>query len=240
MDNPGYVGLTRMKGLDDEMRAVANNIANLSTTGFRAEGVVFAEVLEAARVDGGALAMAQPRAHFTDDRPGGLTMTGGTLDLAIEGAAYFQVETPNGNRLTRAGAFARSPEGDVVDMQGNRLLDQGGAPVNIPAAAGAVRIAEDGTVSTAAGDPIAQIGLFDAVPETLAREDGVRFRADGAVDPAEGSRMLQGYLESSNVNPVTELARMIEVQRAYETSKSFLDMEDQRMREAVRTIGRVS
>ncbi len=240
MDNPGYVGLTRMKGLADEMRAVANNIANMSTTGFRAESVVFAEVMEAARVDGGALSMAQPRAHVTDQSYGGLTPTGAALDLAIEGSGYFQVQTPQGNRLTRAGAFALSPDGEVVDKLGNRLLDAGGAPILIPPEAGKVRIAQDGTVSDALGQPLAEIGLFDADPNSLLREDGVLFRADGPVQAAEDSRLMQGFLEDSNVDPVIELTRMIEVQRAYELGQSFLDLEDERMREAVRTLGRTS
>ncbi len=239
MDNPGYVGLTRMKGLADELRVVANNIANLSTTGFRAEGVVFAEVLVEGAVDGGALAMAQPRAHVTDPSPGGLVQTGGPLDLAIEGEGFFQVETPNGPRLTRAGAFALSPEGDVVTMLGHRVLDQGGAPLAVPPGTGPVVIARDGTIS-ADGLPIGEVGVFAAEQDALLREDGVLFRADGPVGPADGAGVLQGFLEESNVDPVTQMARLIEVQRAYELGQSFLDMEDQRMREAVRTIGRTA
>jgi flagellar basal-body rod protein FlgF len=239
MDNPGYVGLTRMKGLSEELRAVANNIANLSTTGFRAEGVVFAEVLYQGAMDGGSLSMAQPRAHVTDPSPGGYAATGGPLDLAIEGAGYFQVTTPNGNRLTRAGAFTLTPEGDVVTMQGHQVLDRGGAPLAIPPGAGALSIAEDGTVS-ADGQPIAEVGLFTADPEDLLREDGVLFRVDGPIQEDIDSGVLQGFLEQSNVDPVSELARMIEVQRAYELGQSFLDMEDERIREAVRTVGRSS
>lgn len=239
MDNPGYIGLTRLAGLVDEMRAVANNVANISTTGFRAEGVVFAEVLMAAPVDGGNLAMAQPRAHVTDLTEGGFAQTGGDLDLAIAGPAYFQVQTEGGPRLTRAGAFTRSAEGDLVTLTGALVLDAGGAPVALPADARSIAIGEDGTIS-ADGAPIGRIGLFDAPLETLLREDGVTFRATGPVTPSLDSRVLQGFIEQSNVNPVKELARMIEVQRAYELGQSFLELEDSRVREAVRTIGRVS
>lgn len=240
MDNPGYVSLTRMRGLEDELRAVANNIANASTTGYRSEGVVFAEVLQRADVDGGALAMAQPRARVTDPSPGGVTLTGGKLDLAITGEGFFRLRTEAGDRLTRAGAFTLSPEGDLVTMDGHAVLDPGGAPVAIPPDAMPVAIAEDGTVSDPAGQPIAEIGLFDADPVDLIREDGVRFRVDGPMREAGAARLLQGYLEESNVDPVNELTRMIEVQRAYELGQSFLDLEDERMREAVRTLGRSS
>jgi flagellar basal-body rod protein FlgF len=239
MDNPGYIGLTRLAGLVDELRAVANNVANISTTGFRAEGVVFAEVLMAAPVDGGNLAMAQPRAHVTDLTEGGFAQTGGELDLAIAGPGYFQVQTDGGPRLTRAGAFSRNVDGDLVTLAGALVLDAGGAPIALPADARSISIGEDGTIS-ADGAPVGQVGLFDAPLETLVREDGVTFRATGAVTPAGDSRVMQGFIEQSNVNPVEELARMIEVQRAYELGQSFLELEDSRLREAVRTIGRVA
>jgi len=237
MDNPGYIGLTRMKGLADEMRAVANNIANSSTTGFRSEALVFAEVLAQAPVDGGALAMAAPRAHVTDPSPGGFTATGGNFDLAIEGEGYFQVLTPQGPRLTRAGAFLIGPDGAVQNAQGAALLDAGGGPILIAPDARNVLIAEDGAISVN-GQPVGQVGVFDAPPESLLREDGVTFRTDAAPDPAPDARIKQGFLEDSNVSPVEQMARMIEVQRAYELGQSFLDMEDERLREAVRTIGR--
>lgn len=236
MDNPGYIGLTRMKGLSEELRVIANNIANASTTGFRAESVVFAEVLQRAPVDGGALAMASPRAHVTDSAPGGFTATGGKFDLAIDGPGYFQVDTPGGPRLTRAGAFATGPNGDMLTPDGHRLLDSGGSPVAIPPTATSILIGEDGTIS-ADGVQVGQIGLFDAKPQDLLRESGVLFKTGKAPAPAADSRMMQGFVEQSNVNPITELARMIDVQRAYELGQSFLDLEDTRIREAVRTLG---
>ncbi|TVQ54503.1 MAG: flagellar hook-basal body complex protein [Rhodobacteraceae bacterium] len=237
MDNPGYVALTRMRGLADELRVVANNVANLATVGFRGEQVVFAEVLVAADVDGGALAMAAPRAHVTDPSPGGFRPTGGALDIAIAGDGYFQVQTPEGVRLTRAGAFSRSVEGLVVNAQGHALLDAGGAPIGLPPDMADIHITEDGTV-TAEGEPVAQIGLVTADPLSLVRLDGVLFRADGDVEEDAESRVMQGFLEESNVSPVAEIARLIEVQRAYELGQSLLDLEDQRIREAVRTLGR--
>jgi flagellar basal-body rod protein FlgF len=239
MDNPGYIGLTRLAGLADELRVVANNIANAGTTGFRGEAVVFAEVLARADVDGGVLSMAAPRGHATDFSDGGLSPTGGALDLAITGDAFFQVQTPGGVRLTRAGAFGLDADGVIVNADGHALLDAGGAPLAIPADAGPVTVATDGTIS-ADGRQIGVVGLVTAAPASLTRDGGVRFTADGPTAPAEGARVLQGFLEQSNVDPVTELARLVEVQRAYELGQSFLDLEDDRLREAVRTLGRVA
>ena len=239
MDNPGYIGLTRMRGLEDELRVVANNIANVSTTGYRAEGLVFAEVLKAAEVDGGALAMAAPRARHTDQSAGGASRTGGALDLAIQGEGYFMVETPEGPRLTRAGAFTLSAEGEMVTLgQGWRVLDEAGQPIALPPGPDPT-IGEDGTI--AQGDqPVARVGLFAAPPESLLRQDGVAFRFEGDPEPDPRSRVLQGYLEQSNVDPVSELARMVEVQRAYELGQSFLDIENRRLTSAVQTLGRSS
>jgi flagellar basal-body rod protein FlgF len=239
MDNPGYVALTRVKGLYDELRVVANNIANASTKGFRAESLVFAEVLTPADVDGEALAMAAPRAHVTSPRQGGFDGTGGEFDLAIEGDAYFQVLTPNGPRLTRAGAFTLSPEGELQNALGERVTDQGGAPIQIPPGAGAVSIAEDGTIS-AGGQQLGQVGLFTLPPEQLLREDGVRFRFEGQANAALDARIAQGFLEQSNVSGVEQMSRLIEVQRAYELSMRMMDNQDEIQREAVRTLGRVS
>lgn len=237
MENATYATLTRQSGLMREMQVVANNIANSATTGFRAEGVTFAEVIRRTR-EGPSLSMAAARVRTTSELQGGLRKTGAPLDLAIEGRGYFLIETPEGERLTRAGSFSASGAGDLVTADGHRVLDAGGAPVFIPPDAGDLAIAADGTVS-AQGRPLTQIGLVrPADPLSLVREGGVMFRTEGGIEPEEDGRILQGYLEASNVDSVTQIARMIEVQRAYELGQSFLDAEDERIRNAVKTLVR--
>lgn len=238
MDNAAYVALSRQAGLLKELQVVANNMANISTTGFRREGVVFAEMLSAVDIEGGSLAMTDARARYTNEAQGALAATGGTYDLAVEGTAFLAVMTPLGERLTRAGAFTRSASGEIVSPEGYSLLDNGGAPVFVPLTATAIGIAADGTVS-ADGQVVAQVGLFDIADQTkLFREDGVRFRAETEKTPAENSTLLQGFQEASNVDPVSEISRMIEVQRAYDLGQNFLDREDDRIRSVVRTLGR--
>lgn len=237
MDLAGYVGLTRQSSLAKELQSVANNIANLSTTGYRREGVIFAEVVRALPVEGGSVAMTEARARYFDEMQGALQETGGTLDLAIEGGGYFQVMTPQGERLTRAGAFTRNADGIVVNMDGHPLLDEGGGEIQIPFEAKAVSVSSDGTMSVD-GQPVARVGLVTVEDKTkLFREAGVLFRADIAPVPVEDGRVVQGFLEQSNVNPVGELARMIEVQRAYESGQKLLDLEDERIRKVVTTLG---
>lgn len=237
MDLSGYVALTRQSGLLKEIQSVANNIANLSTTGYKREGVVFAEMVEALPVEGGSVAMTAARGRFTDDLQGSLVQTGGDLDLAIEGEGFFTVDTAQGPRLTRAGAFARSPDGEIVNMDGHRLLDEGGGPITIPFEAKAVAVSADGTLSVD-GEPVARVGLVTVEDQTkLFRESGVLFRAEGGTIPVESGRVIQGYLENSNVNAVAEMARMVEVQRTYEYGQKLMDQNDERIRLVVRTLG---
>ena len=238
MDNATYTALTRQSGLLREMRAVANNIANASTTGYRSEGVIFSEYIEELGPGAASLSMAAARVRETLPSQGGLATTGGPFDLAIQGDGCFMVQAPGGQRLPRAGSFTPNENGDLVTMEGYPVLDAGGAPVFVPQGTGPVAIAADGTMS-ADGVPIGQIGIF--MPMDMAgmvREDGVRFRADAGTEPALNGKMLQGFLEESNVDPILQVSRMIEVQRAYELGQSFIDKEDERIRGVIKALGR--
>ena len=234
MEQAGYTTLSRQSGLAREMRVVANNIANAATTGFRAEGLIFSEFI--LPVDRGpSLSMGQANVQNTSFEQGALTQTGALFDLAIEGDGFFLVETPAGPRLTRAGAFSPNAAGDLVTYDGFRVLDAGGAPVFVPPGT-TVAVSADGTIS-ADGNPLGQISVVRPLdPMDMIREDGVMFDAPGGFEPAETARVLQGFVESSNVNAVHQLARMIEVQRAYELGQSFLDSEDDRVRTALKSL----
>lgn len=240
MDNAGYATLTRQVGLDREMRAVANNLANMSTSGYRAEGVVFTEFIRALDKGRDSISMATARAGLTVEAQGALRSTGRLFDLAVEGPGYFRLATPQGDMLTRAGSFLRTEAGSLETHDGMALLDAAGAPVFVPPDTSEIAIAPDGTIS-AGGTPVGAIGLWQAAaPGDLTRQAGVRFTPDADPLPlAEGSgRIMQGYLEASNVSPVAEITRMIEVQRAYELGQGFLDREDERVRAVVRTFAR--
>jgi flagellar basal-body rod protein FlgF len=236
MDAAGYTTLTRQSGLMREMAVVANNIANISTTGFRREGVVFSEFVKGMDADP-SLSMAHASGRHADLAQAALSQTGGTFDFAIQGDGFFLIETAQGERLTRAGAFTPSAEGELVTPDGNRLLDAGGAPIFIPPDAKGVALATDGTLS-AGGQPLAQVGLWQPTdPLTLRHQGGTLFAAD-ALEPMENAHIVQGMLEASNVEPVSEIARMITVQRAYELGQKFLDAEDQRVRGVIQALGR--
>lgn len=234
MESAGYAALSRQVGLMREMQVIANNIANAKTTGFRQEGVVFSEYV--AGGDGvTAVAMSAGRIGTTSYEQGTLDMTGGLYDYAIEGEGFFLVDSPNGQRLTRAGAFSPSAEGTLVTSDGLSVLDESGAPIFVPPQASDLKVAQDGTISTD-GRAIGQLGVVRPLnPLGMVREGGLLFRADDGFEPVENPRVKQGFVEGSNVDPILQVARMVEVQRAYELGQSFMEREDDRIRTAMKS-----
>jgi len=236
MDSTSYTTLTRQVGLMREMQSVAHNIANSATAGFRREGVIFSEHIAAVEGEGGSLSMANAHVRNIDLSQAPLTQTNGTFDFAIEGEGFFLIETPQGERLTRAGSFTPNAVGELSTPDGYRLLDAGGAPVFVPPDAASVSLAADGTLS-ADGQPLTQIGLFlPADRNAMTHVAGTLFDPGGAPEPFLEGTVLQGFVEQSNVDAVAEITRMIEVQRAYELGQNFLNQEDERIRAAVRTL----
>jgi len=237
MDNAGYIGLTRQVGLLAELRTIANNVANVSTTGYRREGVVFSEYIKSGGSDMPSLSFADANGRLTDPTQGALEKTDGAFDFAISGDGFFKLETPDGIRLTRAGSFSPNAQGELVSADGFRLLDIGNSPIFVPPDAAGISLAPDGTLS-AIDTPLAQIGIvMPGTPTDLIRTGGVMFKTNSDLNPVDSPQLLQGFLEASNVTPVTELARLIEVQRSYEAGQKFLDREDQRIRAVVRVLG---
>lgn len=236
MDNSGYIILGQQRATLRRLDMIANNVANMSTTGFRREDTIFSEYISALDVAGGQISAVNTGAGFTDLSQGAMKRTGNPLDLSIDGDGWFLVETPNGERLTRDGRFLLNDASEVVTKDGFRVLDDGGAPIFIPPDAKAVSIASDGTIS-ANGLPVGQIGIVTADPLTLTREGSTLF-ASPDNQPSENPKLAQGFLESGNVNPVSEITALIQVQRAYEQARSMLDAEDERILQTIRTLGR--
>lgn len=237
MENTIYTSITRQSGLVREMQVIANNIANMSTRGFRQQGVVFSEYVRQTG-ESAPLSMAKANTHNTAFLQGELTDTGNPFDFAIDGKGFFLVETDRGERLTRAGSFHPNQIGELVSSEGFRLLDIGRTPILITGDPSEIYIAPDGTISNA-NQPIGQIGIFvPTEPETLRREDGVLFDAGEEFEPSPDGSLRRGFLEGSNVNPILQVTRMIEVQRSYEMGQKFLDREDNRIREAMKAFTR--
>lgn len=235
MDNAGYVSLSRQSGLMRELNTIANNIANVSTSGYRRESVIFAEHVKA--MDGDPnLSIATMNHRYVDFSAGQINGSDNPLDMAIEGDGFFLVESADGPRLTRAGSFSLNGVGELVNAEGRRVLDEGGGAIVLPPQAGAVSVAPDGSIS-AGNQPVGRIGVVTADPAYLVREGDNMFRAERGYAPVDVPRVRQNALEGSNVSAVTEIAHLIEVQRAYEMGQSFMQSDDERIKRTVRELG---
>lgn len=238
MDNALYaLALNRQIGLSSELDVIANNIANAQTVGYRSEGVTFTEYVLA--IEGGeSVSLGDAGARHTSPMVGERRITNATFDVAIDGPGFFMVDNGTDQLLTRAGMFQVSADGTLTNSSGDQVLDSGGANIAIPPDARTVSIALDGTIS-ADGAPVAQLAIVEAAPEAMQRAGNTAFKVvDDAFEPIETPRVQQGALEMSNVDPVLEIARLIEVTRAYETAQSIIEDEDQRITGVIETLGR--
>lgn len=237
METASYATLSRQSGLMNEIRVVANNIANATTTGYRQEGLVFSEYIQEARHQP-SLSMARAEVRNTNLEQGVLNQTNAKFDLALEGEGFFMLDTDAGDRLTRAGSFTPDAAGNLVSMSGHRVMDANGAAIFVPPDAQTIHIASDGTIS-ADGRLVGQVGVFKPNnPGGMIREGGVMFRAEDGVEATAEAKVMQGFLEGSNVNAIEQVSRLVEIQRAYELGQSFLKTEDERIRNAVKNLMR--
>lgn len=235
MSNSIYATLARQDGLLKELQVVANNLANTNTTGYKTDRAVFAEYLVNTGTETPSLSMGALAGHAFDLTQGTVKFTGGQFDFAIQGDGFFALQTPDGQRLTRAGSFQLSSTGELIAPDGANVLDAGNTPIQIPAGTETISVAGDGSIS-ADGELLGQIGIFRANGE-LQRDTDTRFTAPGGTEALQNAAVLQGALEQSNVSPVLEMARMIEVQRAYEAGQTLLEQEHQRISQTISTVG---
>ncbi len=238
MDNSINIALSRLAVQQRAMDVVAGNLANMSTPGFRAERLVFADWLlrepsGAAAPGDRVLAFTQSRATYRERTEGTITQTGNPLDLALSGDGFFAVQTPNGTRLTRAGRFSLKTDGTITDENGNALMDVAGQPLRVSPADTELTVKADGTLSSENGT-IGQIGVVTPNdPNRITAEGGRLFRADVPTTPLAQPKILQGAVEDSNVQPITEVTRMITSQRDFDFVAQFVEAEGQRKQDAI-------
>jgi flagellar basal-body rod protein FlgF len=238
MQNTTNVALSRLTAQQRALDVTAGNIANANTPGYRAERLVFSDFLVRARgrdVPPGAetITFTQDRASWRDQQAGPITHTANTFDIALVGDGYFQVETPRGPRLTRAGHFELSATGNVVNSNGHALLDANGQKLQIATTDTEISISADGAISSENGR-IGRIGVVQpADPYRLKPEGGRLFAAEGQVDAVEKPKMIQGAIEQSNVAPVVELTRMMRELREFEFTSKMVQSEAERQQTAI-------
>jgi len=232
MSNGIYVATAGAVAQSNALDATANNIANASTAGFHGDRVTFREALTAARSPD--IASVGAGTASIDSQAGALTQTENPLDLALEGDGYFGVATPGGPRYTRAGNFQLDQARNLVTADGFQVRGAGGAPINVPADAGDIAIAVDGTVS-AGGNEIGKLELVRFAPNQLKREGGTLFSATGRPLTTDLPRVRSGMLEAANVNVVRDVVDLVKVSRTYESLmrmiQGYHDIESRAARE---------
>ena len=233
MQNAILVGLSRQVALAREMDVVANNIANLNTTGYKADGSVFEEYLSSpARADltGTRISFVQDRGMWHNMSQGAAEHTGNPLDVAIDGPGFLVVQTPQGDRYTRNGSMQINATGQLVTSDGYAVLGDGG-PITLQPNDRQIQISRDGTISVREGasnvdSARGKIRLVDfANPQQLQKAGNGTFNPVGGAQPqpaAATSGLIQGSIEQSNVHGVVEMSRMIEITRAYTQIDSLL------------------
>jgi flagellar basal-body rod protein FlgF len=232
MDTTGYIALSRQLALQRKMAVIAQNVANVGTTGYRAEHALFEPVPERAGERPRRLDFVQDVGLFRDLAPGALNLTGNPLDVAVKGEGYLAFQTPAGERYGRAGRLELDAAGRLVDPAGNPVLDEAGAPITLPPGERRPAIAEDGTVS-GGGGPVARIQLVAFADEqALRREGDGLYRAEAVPRPATG-RLVQGALEGSNVAAVTEMTAMIATARAFEGVQRLIEAQHETAMRAI-------
>jgi flagellar basal-body rod protein FlgF len=253
MENTFLIGLSRQTVLRRELDIVANNIANLNTTGFKADGAVFAEYLQRG-AHSGMFAPQDRRMSFVQDSmtwhdmsQGGVQQTGNPLDVAIEGDAFLVVQTPRGERYTRNGALQVNAQGQLVTSAGHQVLGDAGPIVFgqsdrdiIINPDGSIRVREAQT-NTDAGRGKLRLAAF-ANPQRLLKDGSSTFTTPQGMQPqapAIGTRIQQGALEKSNVRSVIEMTRMIELTRAYSEVAGILQQQGELRRNAIDKLAEV-
>jgi flagellar basal-body rod protein FlgF/flagellar basal-body rod protein FlgG len=232
------VGLSRQMTLERQMDVVANNVANVNTSGYKADKSLFQEYLTSGAHEDNfsgrdrRVSYVIDRATWHDFAQGAAEPTKNTLDVAIDGKGFLVVQTPAGERYTRDGGLQINSQGQLVTAAGNPVLGTSG-PIVFQPTDKEISITADGSVSVLEG-----VSRIDSVrgklrlvsfaqAQRLVKEGANLFSAGAgnAAQPDATSTVRQGFIEKSNVNSVAEMSKMIEVTRAYTQISAMLQQQ---------------
>jgi flagellar basal-body rod protein FlgF len=243
MDNALLVSLSQQLAAYRSMDVIANNLANLSTPAFKRESVKFEEFVQQVQPSEGqngpqTVSFVKDTGVVRDLSEGHLETTGAPFDLAINGKGYFAVQTSGGERYTRNGHLSLNSEGQLITDSGDAILGDGGA-ITITNEDGDIHIAADGTISGKNG----QIGKLRVVTfaneRALKKEGASLYSTSQSPTAAEDTKITQGMLETSNVEPVIEISHMIDVMRAYQATATLTQSQEDLKRQAIDKLGSV-
>ncbi|MCI4678811.1 flagellar basal-body rod protein FlgF [Rhodoblastus acidophilus] len=241
MQSSIYVALSGQVALQKRLDTIANNIANMNTAGYRAEEVTFSTVLSRAGAE--PTAFATSGESYISRQGGELISTGNPLDIAVQGEGWFALRTPDGVVYTRDGRLHMDEGGTLRSVDNYPILDAGGASIMLDPSGGAPTISQDGMISQN-GAQIGAVGLFSIDPAArLSRYENSSVRPDIPATPVldfTNNGVAQGMTEGSNVNPVLEMTRMIDVSRAFDSSANATQSTENSFLDAIKTLGATS
>ncbi|GLK54120.1 flagellar basal-body rod protein FlgF [Methylopila capsulata] len=245
MENASLVGLSRQVVLRRELDVIANNVANMNTTGFKAEQMVFSEFMMPNARDGTfptqdqKLSFVQQRGTWHSFAPGNVEATGGAMDFAIDGEGFFVVETEAGERYTRSGEFGVNASGQLVTANGAPLLSTAG-PIQLAPNETGLTIGRDGTIATSEGvRGRLRLVSFDDPRAIHKIGSNLYATTEDPKDAPATTAVVQGAVEKSNVKPIVEMSRLIEVNRAYTSISGILDAQNDIRRSAIEKLAEV-
>ncbi len=259
MQNSLYTGLFASLTTEHRMAMISNNLANVNTAGYKADALAFKDTMlhfahdfireplenlrsEPLFPEECLRARTRIATKKTDFSQGSMQFTGNQLDIAIVGEGFYRVQTPQGEYLTRSSAFTKGPNGTIMTKQGYPLQGTGGNIV-IPPGTSNVHISSDGAVY-ADGNQIGQIAVVTVEDPQLLRKVGNNLYATTEdMDlqntlAARQTMVSQGYTEAANVNVVTEMVNMIEVQRMFEAQQKVMSTANDVDRQVITTVGK--
>ncbi|MGE4312953.1 MAG: flagellar basal-body rod protein FlgF [Pseudobdellovibrionaceae bacterium] len=239
MENGLYIGLSRQMVLRTGMDLVANNIANANTPGFRAQNPLFKEYISDPRGARDPISMVEDYGQYDLTKPGPLQQTGSPLDVALNGPGFMGVRTAGGEiQYTRAGNFNLNNLRELVTPNGYRVADLGGGAIVVPENVKNISIDRQGRVSTDQGEiGTIMVHEFDN-PQLLTPQGNGLYSTTEAGRPAQDTVVLQGELEGSNVSPIVEMTKMIDISREYQAMQRFLQNDHDRQKDAIQRLGR--
>jgi flagellar basal-body rod protein FlgF len=247
MDNSLLVSLSQQLAAYRAMDVIANNLANVSTPGFKREAAKFEEYVAQMRPAEGqtgpqSVSFVKDAGILRDSSQGNVEQTGAPYDVALASQGFFAVQTPAGLRYTRDGHFSLDANGNLVTSQGYQVQGDGGA-ITITPNDGQINISPDGTISSVVngvGNQLAKLKVVDFAEAREMTKQGANLYSTTQTPTIPASVTLrQGALEASNVQPVIEISHMIEVMRAYEATATLSKSQEDLMRQAIDKLGQM-
>jgi len=252
MQSALYVSLSAQVSIEKRLETIANNMANMKTAAFRADAVKFETAMS--RAASQPVAFSSPGDNFISRKPGGITQTGNSLDVAVVGNStgntldvtvatgdtWMGFVGPSGTVYTRDGRMQISNTGELQTVNGYPVLDAGGTPILVDPDAGPLTIGRNGTISQG-NNQVGVLGLFnipaDAKLERFGNSGVIPDRPATAIVDFTRDGFRQSYVEGSGANPMLELTRLISASRAFEGTNSLVEGTESSLQNAIRTLG---